>query len=163
MRTLIILGFSIIQLCNTNSSLIAQNSVARIEISAVKTKHVTVLNYKANKNFRRGFRNVGNPGWIEKEDGFRAKFIENSISYMVDYDKKGNWVSTISNYNADRLDSHLANAVKTAFLGYAIVHVTEIRKGKATIYLVKIDDQKLLKTVRIENDEMDIYESYIKS
>ena len=163
MRTLIILGFSIIQLCNLISPLRAQNAIASVNINEIKTKHAYALNDKAERNFRREFRTVYNPKWVEKEDGFRAKFVENDISYMVDYDKKGNWLNTISNYSEDHLDTHIANAVKMAFLGYAIVHVTEIKKGKATIYLVKIDNQKLLKTIRVENGEMDVYESYVKS
>jgi hypothetical protein len=163
MRALIILGFAIVQLCSLSFPLRAQNAIARVNINEIKTKHVNVLNDRAERNFRREFRKAYNPKWIEKEDGFRAKFVENDISYMVDYDKKGNWVNTISNYNESHLDSHIANAVKMAFLGYAIVHVTEIKKGKATIYLVKIDNQKLLKTIRVENGEMDVYESYVKS
>jgi hypothetical protein len=141
----------------------AQNAIARVNVNEITTKHVNVRNDKAERNFRREFREVYNPKWIEKEDGFRAKFVEKDISYMVDYDKKGNWLNTILNYNEDHLDSHVANAVKMVFPGYVIVHVTEIKKGKAKIYLVKIDNQKLLKTIRVENGEMDVYESYIKS
>jgi hypothetical protein len=163
MRTLIIAGLAIIQLFNLNSSLKAQNAVARIDVNEERTKHVSALNDKAERNFKKTFKTAYNPSWVEKEDGFRAKFFDNDIKYMVDYDKKGNWVSTILNYDEPRLDSHVADAVKTAFLGYAIVHVTEIRKGKAVVYLVKIDNQKLLKTIRVENGEMNVYESYIKS
>lgn len=163
MRTLIIAGLAIIQLCNLNSALKAQNAIARINVNPINAKPAAALNNKAERSFRKEFKHAYNTKWIEKEDGFRAKFVDNDISYMVDYNKKGNWVSTISNYTEDHLDSHIANAVKTAFLGYAIVHVTEIRKGKITVYLVKIDNQKLLKTVRVQNGEMDVYESYIKS
>jgi hypothetical protein len=163
MRTLTIIGLAVIQLCSLNTTLKAQSAIAGIDINAAKAKHFNVMNDKAERNFRKEFRNVYNPAWIEKEDGFRAKFQENDTKYMVDYDKKGNWVSTIMNYDETKLDSRIAGAVKTAFLGYAIVHVTEIRKGKSTVYLVKIDNQKLLKTVRVINGEMDVYESYIKS
>ena len=163
MRTLAIVGLAISQLCNLNSNLMAQNTIARINVNEIKATHAAAYTNKAEKNFRREFKQAYNPRWIEKEDGYRAKFIDNDISYMVDYDKKGNWISTNSNYNEDNFDQHLANAVKTAFLGYAIVHVTEIRKGKSTVYLVKIDNQKLLKTIRVENGDMEVYESYIKS
>jgi hypothetical protein len=163
MRTLIIVGLSIMQLCNLTVALKAQNAIAGINVNDVKLKHVSAVNDKAERNFRKEFKGVYQPKWIEKEDGYRAKFVENDISYMVDYNKKGDWVSTILNYNEEQLDTHIADAVKTSFLGYAIVHVTQIKKGKAVIYLVKIDNQKLLKTVRVENGEMNVYESYIKS
>lgn len=163
MRTLIIAGLAMIPLFNLTASLKAQNAVARIDVNEARTKHVSALNDKAERNFKKTFKTAYNPTWIEKEDGVRAKFIDNEIKYMVDYDKRGNWVSTILNYDEAQLDSRIGDAVKTAFLGYAIVHVTEIRKGKSVVYLVKIDNQKLLKTIRVENGEMDVYESYIKS
>jgi len=163
MRTLTIIGLAILQLCSLNATLKAQNAIAGIDINAAKAKHFNVVNDKAEKNFKKEFKNVYNPAWIEKEDGYRVKFQENDTKYMVDYDKKGNWVSTILNYDETKLDPRIAGAVKTAFLGYAIVHVTEIRKRKSTVFLVKIDNQKLLKTIRVINGEMDVYESYIKS
>jgi hypothetical protein len=163
MKKMIIVGLAIIELINLHSPLMAQNSIAGINANEVKPKNFAVLNEKADKNLRREFRNVHNPKWIEKEDGYRAKFAADDIKYMVDYNKRGNWVSTIANYSEENLDSRIADAVKTAFLGYAIVHVTEVRKGKTIVFLVKIDNQKLLKTVRIVNGEMDVYESYIKS
>lgn len=163
MKTLTIISLAIIQLCGLNATLNAQNAIAGIDINAAKAKHFSVMNDRAEKNFRKEFKNAYHPSWIEKEDGFRAKFQEHDTKYMVDYDKKGNWVSTILNYDEAQLDSRIAGAVKTAFLGYAIVHVTEIRKGKSVVYLVKIDNQKLLKTVRVINGELDVYESYIKS
>jgi len=163
MKKLIIVGLAIVQLSNLHSPLMAQDAIARINTSDIKPKHLVVLNEKAEKHFRRDFRNVSNERWIQKEDGYRVKFAGGNVKYMVDYDKRGNWVSTISNYSEEQLDSHIADAVKTAFLGYAIVYVTEIKKGKRTVYLVKIDNQKMLKTVRVVNGEMDVFESYIKS
>jgi hypothetical protein len=163
MKKLISITFAIAQLCIVSSPLIAQNAIAHININEIKDNHSSVLNAKADKNFRKEFRNVSNATWMEKEDGYRVKFTDNDIRFMVDYDKKGNWLSTISNYSEDDLDPGIAVAVKTAFLGYAIVHVTEVRKGDVIAYLVKIDNQKLLKTVRVINGEMDVYEAYVKS
>jgi hypothetical protein len=163
MRTLITVGLTTMLLLNIISPVPAQNAIARINVNDVNVKRAAALNEKAERNFRREFKEAYDAKWIEKEDGYRAKFVENQVKYMVDYNKKGDWVSTIANYNEDQLDTHIAGAVKTAFLGYAIVHVTEVRKGKSIVYLVKIDNQKFLKTVRIVNGEMDVYESYIKS
>ena len=51
MRTLIILGFSIIQLCNLNFPLMAQNAIARVNVNEITTKHVNVRNDKAERKF----------------------------------------------------------------------------------------------------------------
>jgi hypothetical protein len=125
-------------------------------------RHTAVLNVKADKNFRREFKNIDNASWNEKEDGYRVRFNDKSIRYMIDYDKKGNWVSTIKSYDETKLSTQIANSVKTAFLGYAIAWVIELRVGNVTAHLVKIEDKQSLKTVRVINDELDVIEDYAK-
>ncbi len=138
-------------------SLKSQSSVARTY------KSFSIISDQAKKNFIKEFRQIYNERWYEKEDGYRARFEDDGIRYMVDFDKKGSWINTIKNYDESRLDKQIADAVKTAFLGFSIVHVTEIKMGKRLIYLVKIEDRKMLKTVRVINGEIDLYEAYIKS
>lgn len=124
--------------------------------------HTTILNVRADKNFRREFKNIQNASWNEKEDGYRVRFTDNSIRYMVDYDKKGNWVSTIKSYDETKLSTQIANSVKTAFLGYAIAWVIELKVGDVTAHLVKIENKQSLKTVRVVKDDLDVIENYEK-
>lgn len=160
MKKLFLVGLAFALFLNFLPSLKAQTAVARFNVDVEKP--LPVLNEKAEINFKREFKHIKSANWIEKEDGYRAKFDERGISYMVDYDKSGNWLSTIKNYDESHLDSRIGNAVKTAFLGYFIVHVTEIKKGRVIAYMVKIENQKLLKTIRVIDGEIDVYESYVK-
>jgi hypothetical protein len=143
-----------------HTSLNAQTAVKHFNL--VAEKPVSVLNERAKINFTREFKNITGEKWVKKNDGYRAKFDNSGINYMVDYNRKGNWLSTIKNYDEPNIDSRVADAVRTAFPGYSIVHLAEIKKGKATVYLVKIENQKVLKTIRMADGEMDVYEAYTK-
>lgn len=124
--------------------------------------HVVAPNFRADRNFKRQFKHIDNVSWQKKEDGYRVCFTDNGIRYMVDYDKKGNWVSTIKSYDETKLSVQIANSVKTGFLGYSIVWVIELKVRDATAHLVKIENKESLKTVRVLNDELDVIEDYVK-
>lgn len=126
------------------------------------SKQAAALNARANKHFSREFKNVHNGSWSKEENGYCVRFIKDDIRYIVDYNKKGNWVSTIKSYDETKLSIQIANAVKTAFLGYFIVWVTELKVGNVTAHLVKIEGKDLLKTIRVLNDEFDVIEEYTK-
>ena len=153
-------GTAIMLFSSLSPSLNAQ-TVAK-QFNFVVEKPSPILNERAKINFTREFKYIRGEKWVEKDDGYRARFDNSGINYMVDYDKKGNWSSTIKNYDESHIDSRIADAVRTAFPGYSIIHLTEIKKGKVIVYLVKIDNQKLLKTIRMIDGEIDVYEAYTK-
>lgn len=125
-------------------------------------KRIIAPNFQADKHFRNYFKRAINETWVEKEDGYRVRFYENDIRFMIDYNKKGEWISTIKSYDETLLSKEIANAVMTQFLGYSIVHVIEIHTKKVNLHLVKIENKYLLKTVRVINGEMDVLEEYRK-
>lgn len=157
MKKLFSAGVAIVLFFSLLPSLKSQTSVTH------SYKTFPIISDEVKKNFIKEFRKIHNEKWFEKEDGYRARFEDDGIKYMVDFDKKGNWLNTIKNYDESHLDKRIGDAVKTAFLGYSIVHITEIKKGKVLTYLVKIENQKLLKTIRMIDGEIDVYEAYIKS
>ena len=126
-------------------------------------KRIASPNDQAEKTFRKSFKNVLVKSWSQKEDGYRVRFSDNSIQYMVDYDRKGRWTNTIKIYDEKNLSKEVANAVQTSFLGYAIVHAMEIQTSKVTVYLVKIENKENLKTIRVINGETEVIEEYRKN
>src|SRR5215813_1387538 len=57
-----------------------------------------VISPKAVTNFHKTFKNVSDEKWYEMPDATRAKFTFNDVHYVVDYDKRGHWIHTISTY-----------------------------------------------------------------
>jgi hypothetical protein len=68
---------------------------------------------------------------------------------------------SISNLNYCKQEAN-RKAVKTAFLGFAIVWVIELKVGYVTAHLVKIESKQSLKTVRVIKYELDVIEDYAK-
>lgn len=148
-----------IMICSAN----AQTSIMyrTIDNLIVTGKHITAPNQKADMHLKRSF-NVLNETWGEKSDGYRATFTDHKIRYMVDYNKKGNWVSTIKSYDGTLVSPAIAKSVVSAFPGFRIVHVTQVKMGNKLVHLVKIEDCHSLKTVRVSGGELDVMESYRK-
>ena len=115
----------------------------------------------AIRNFKKQFTKADET-WSTKEDGFRARFIRDNISYMVDYDQKGNWVCTFRIYDERDLSVDIRKVVKSNYIDYSIVKVIEVKFGKTLVHFVKLETQSSLLTLHIMNGEINEIESYKK-
>ena len=126
-----------------------------------KTIGRSELKINAIRNFKKQFNNVEET-WSTKEDGFRAKFIHDKITYMVDYDQKGKWVSTIRIYNENELSADMRKTVKSTYIDFTIVKVIEVKIGKSLVHFIKMENQSSLLTLHIMNGEITEIENYRK-
>src|SRR5687767_5117944 len=160
-KSIVSVAIACIALFSTVSTVSAQSSDIAFT-SPVAGKRIASPNHQADKNFRKSFKNVLVKSWGQKEDGYRVRFNDRNVQFMVDYDKKGRWTNTIKIYDENNLTKEIANMVQTTFLGYSIVQAMEIQTPKVTVYLVKIENKDSLKTIRVINGETDIFEEYRK-
>ena len=52
--------------------------------------------------------------------------------------------------------------VKSNFYDYSIIQVTEVHKGDATCFFVKIEDKAFVKTIKVIGEEWSLVEEIIK-
>ena len=116
----------------------------------------------AIRNFAKQFGDVENASWRNKEDGFRVNFTQNNTRFMVDYNQKGKWVSTIQVYDEVDLERDLRKVVRSNYIDYAIVKVIEVKIGKSHVHFVKMENQSSLLTLHIANGEITEVENYKK-
>lgn len=121
------------------------------------------VNAKALKDLRKQYTQAGSAHWSEIESGFLAEFSANDIQTKVFYDLKGRWTGTLRTYQEDKLPANIRHMVKSHYYDYDIFVVNEVRVEDKKVYLVKIEDKKNIKTIRVMDDEMDEYESLKKS
>ena len=119
------------------------------------------IKINAIRNFKKQFTKADET-WSTKEDGFRARFIQDDIRYMVDYDQKGNWVSTIRVYDESDLSADIRKTVKSIYIDYSIVKVIEVKIGKVLVHFIKMDNQSSLLTLHIMNGEINEIKNYKK-
>ena len=121
------------------------------------------MSTKALKNFSKTYKEASNASWSETLDGFKAEFMNENITTKVFYDAKGRWIANVRLYDEANLPREVRHAVKSTYYDYDILHVQEITAGNKTAYLVKIEDETSIKTIRVTDDQMDEYISFQKS
>ena len=119
------------------------------------------LKINAMRNFEKQFANVDET-WSNKEDGFRARFTRDNIKYMVDYNQKGKWVSTIRVYDESDLSADIRKSVKSIYVDYSIAKVIEVKIGKTLVHFVKMENQTSLLTLHVAKGEINEVENYRK-
>lgn len=122
----------------------------------------SAVSHIVTRDLSRRFDNVENAKWSTNKDFLRARFTNSNISYMVDYDHNGKWVSTIRVYDENNLRSDIRRTVKSNYIDYVIVKVIELEIGKSHIHFVKMESQTSLLTLHIMNGEISEIENYAK-
>ena len=117
---------------------------------------------KAFKNFTKQFKDVPEADWFVSTDGgFVANFKAEAGPTRVYYNQSGKFEYSLTRYSAANIPSWIMNDVKNAFDGYRVICAEEVYVEGRTIFLVHIQSFTSSKTVRIENDEMEIIEDLL--
>lgn len=123
-----------------------------------------VVNGKAERNFRKDYPKTTAVEWSTLPDNsLMCRFIMNGIPHRAFYSAHGQWIATVSNYDANKLDKGVYDKIKSIYYNSSIVFVNQIDKvnGK-TIYVVEIRDEKSTKKLRVDNDEIEIVGEFEK-
>lgn len=121
------------------------------------------INSKAIKHFGKSYHKQNNAAWFAVSDGFVAIFSADGIKTKMYYDTKGRPVGEVRTYQEDKLPKEIRHMVKSTYYDFNIFVVDEVTLGTAKVYLVKIEDSKSFKTIRIQDDEMTETEAFNKS
>jgi len=128
-----------------------------------KDGSIVHINTNALKEFKKSFKDADKTNWSEIQHGFLAKFKTNGVQTRAFYDPKGRWTATIRTYSQDKLPGEVRKLVRSNYYDYSIYVVNEVIVGDKTAYLVSIEDGESIKTIRVTEDEMDVYEDFKKS
>jgi hypothetical protein len=113
------------------------------------------VNVKAVKDFNKSFKNVTGEQWYEVSDGFIANFQQDGIETKVAYDQKGRWHCTVRTLTETQLPSDIRDLVKSRYYDFKILVVYEIKHDN-TVYILKMEDNSTLKTLRVADGEIEI-------
>jgi hypothetical protein len=116
----------------------------------------------ARKDFNKNFRNAEDVYWSATKNAISVQCKIDGMPVRIFYDCKGRWTATIRTYGQDKLPADVRKQVRSSYYDYTIYIVNEVTVGKATAYLVGIQDQDTIKTIRVIDGEMDVYEDFKK-
>lgn len=118
---------------------------------------------KLLKAFNSSFPNAHNVKWHEDDKGFLASFKESDMLVKVNYDKNGEFVSSLRYYPENKLPLNVLMSLKKRFPEKQIFGVTEVTTVDAVNYYVKMQDDKRWYTVKSDaNGNLQIEEKFKK-
>jgi hypothetical protein len=148
-----------LQPASSKLNMASENSNTPLSASPVLLNDI---NTKALRDFMTSYNNTSDVRWTILTDGFRVHFYVDGIQTRIFYDKKGNRQAMIRYYNEDKLPFAIRYQVKTGYFDFTIFQVTEVTLGNKIVYLVKIEDKTLGKTIEVAEGDMEVIEEHLK-
>lgn len=167
MKKLFLLLTPVCALCLLHPAVHAQTDVKEQDLVNVKAfqKAGEPLNnmsayrdlpIRAVRNFKTTWQYVDNESWYKVPDGYRVRFTQNGILYLITYNFRGNWLNTVRQYDETVLDRDVRSEVKSVYYDYSIMLVEEIALPmKPLAYVIHLEDKNTFLNVRLCNREME--------
>ena len=134
----------------------ANLKTAKTNLKAVKA------NFKAAENFKKNFADGDDVKWNVEEETISAAFTRDDIQTRVIYNKRGNWVHTITYCGESKMPKSIRSLIRTNYPDYNINGMNEIKEGNLTFYIVYLEDDTSFKQVSVYNDELKVYKELQK-
>lgn len=116
---------------------------------------LSTVNVKALKDFQKAFKGA-NASWYKANDGgYIAGFKTGAVKNIVAYNAKGQWHHTILYYDEKQLPKGVRATVKSTYYDYNITGVSEVHFNDQVVYMIIIEDETSIKTLRISDGEME--------
>jgi hypothetical protein len=114
-------------------------------------------------NFTRTFKNAENISYSVSEGRMIIHCRIDGDQHLILYSKRGHWLQTIRTFNYEKLSEEIQDQVTSFFPKFKLFGVVnEIKLGGDTAYLIRIENKKSWKILRLANGELDVFESYVK-
>ena len=79
------------------------------------------------------------------------------------YNKKGHWLYTIQRYSTDNLDKNIIDKVRSVYDNYGVTSIQKIEQpGMDAVYVVRLENTKSIKIIRLTSDDMEVVQDLIK-
>lgn len=144
------------------SAKIEDNIAEFLSINGASEVPSTDVNVKAVKNFTKQFGTNNIAKWYQTSEAFVAQFTSSGIETKVIYDIKGNWHSTLRIYSEDKMPFDVRDLVKSTYYDFSIMVVYEIKHADNVAYILKIEDSKTIKTLRVSDGNIEVLGDYTR-
>ncbi|HWK02310.1 MAG TPA: hypothetical protein VNS58_01680 [Puia sp.] len=122
------------------------------------------INEKLLASFKQTFPNAEQVKWMEQPDKYTVNFKENGILTKIDYDKDGNFVSSLRYYSEKNLPVNIICKLQKKYADKKVFGVTEMTTDAAVEYYIKLEDETSWTTVKSNSDgSLQVVEKYKKA
>jgi hypothetical protein len=134
-----------------------------VTLPEIRVKATTEVNQRLYDAFRKSFPEADNLAWYKYDKEYLAKFIIKDMSHNALYRQKGMMVYDISYGYENNMPADTKDLVNRNYDNYKIIRAINVKASGRNIWIVKLEGMKKYLTVRIEDQEIDEVESYIKA
>lgn len=143
----------------TKNAPLAFNTTTATDNNAIA---VDEINRKALRDFYRSYGEVTDARWTKTDNGYAVKFKKDGMSTVVFYTGRGAVDCIINYYSGEKLPENVRAIVRTTFYDYTISQVAEVHKNGVVAHVIKIEDKKTIKTIKVINGEYEVTEELTK-
>src|SRR6201991_474215 len=114
--------------------------------------------------FSKTFPDAREVKWAETEDKYMVNFKQGEILTKIEYDKEGNFLSSLRYYSEKNLPVSILCRLQKKYGDKKVFGVTEMTTESAVEYYIKLEDATTWMTVRSNSDgNMQVIEKYKKA
>jgi len=124
--------------------------------------NIKTIGFKRAKHFMTAFPDAENVQWLPIQSGTIALFTIDGKKIRADYDQEGRWLFNLRHYDETGLPANVRKQLVMTYYDYKINSVDEIETDSQTIYLVNMEGRKSYKTIMVNGDDMEIFNSFNK-
>ncbi len=149
-------------ICSIVSIFIFTNSFGADE-TKVNANNSPYINMKVKRAFIKLFGEESEQNWSITGQNFLNRFHVNGVLTNALFSKNGQLIYTITYGTEKQLPAGIRKMVKGEYIDYSITAATEIMEDKRDIWVVQLQNDSEVITVRIENREMEQVQQFYKS
>ena len=114
--------------------------------------------------FKQAFPDAQQVKWPEMEDKYMVNFKQGEILTKIEYDKEGNFLSSIRYYSEKNLPVNVLVRLQKKYTDKKVFGVTEVTSDNVVEYYIKLEDANNWITVKSNGDgNMQVVEKYKKA
>jgi hypothetical protein len=119
---------------------------------------------KLLQSFKLAFPDAQDVKWVEQTDKTTVNFKDNGFVTQVDYDKDGEFMSSVRYYDEKNLPVNIICKLHKKYPGKTVFGVTERTTDSNVEYYIKLQDDKSWITVKSNSDgSLEVTEKFKKT
>jgi hypothetical protein len=96
-------------------------------------------------------------------NGYVVHSVIDGRQAMTAYDKKGKWIYTVQQYSSSNLDENIIDRVRSVYYQYSVTSIQKVEQpGIDAVYVVRLENTKSIKVIRLTGDDMEVVQDLIK-
>jgi hypothetical protein len=132
--------------------------------AAARFDNSITINEKLLQSFKQTFPDAEQVKWMEAEDKYTVNFKEKGILTKIEYDKEGNFLSSLRYYTEKNLPINILCRLQKKYADKKVFGVTEMATETSVEYYIKLEDDNSWMTVRSGVDgNLQVVEKYKKA